>query len=277
MNDITARIREEFFDHPVITRNAYTEWFSRGEADEDQVAELLMQFSVFSNHFLTVQVKRMVNAGTLEGEACARNILLNELGVALDQRTASPEGRRFHAANAHLNWLREAGAALGLPATELGKWANGSAATHKFLDGLDRTYGSRDGNVGAGASFAIETWAAFGIGAGPELEARNFWRQLLTGLEKFNAKRAAAGAKQVPLGFFRFHFEVESAHGAGVWKELEQTRSTPGFDARRFLQGGRRALDAIHTFWQGLDESRRRAQSETESVLAAVNVAQWAL
>jgi hypothetical protein len=273
MNDLETLIRRELFDHPVITRNAYTEWFARGEADEDQVAELLMQFSVFSNHFLVVQVKRMVNAGTLEGEACARDILLNELGVAIDHRTGAAEGRTFRSANAHLNWLRECAAPLGLSPLELGKWKNGSAATHRFLDGLDRTYGSRDGNMGAGASFAIETWAAFGIGAGPELEARNFWKQLVVGLEAFNERREAAGLKPLPLGFFKFHFETESGHGAGVWKELEQIQDKPDFDARRFLKGGRQALDAIHQFWLGLDESRRRG----EDALTGVNVAQWAL
>lgn len=273
MNDLETLIRRDLFDHPVITRNAYTEWFARGEADEEQVAELLMQFSVFSNHFLVVQVKRMVNAGTLEGEACARNILLNELGVALDTHTGSAEGKTFRSMNAHLNWLRESGAALGLSPTELGKWANASESTRRFLDGLDRTYGSRDGNVGAGASFAIETWAAFGIGAGPELERRNFWKQLIVGLEKFNARRAAAGLKTVPLAFFKFHFETEAGHGAGVWKELEETRHQPGFDARKFINGGRRALDAIQTFWTGLDESRRGS----DGALTGVNVAQWAL
>lgn len=275
MNDFNAFkqvLRRELFEHPVITDNRFTAWFAEGEASEQDVAELILQFSVFSNHFLVAQVKRMVNAGTLEGERCARAILVNECGVALG-RDGSPEGRSFSSGNAHLNWLREAGAALGLEPAALGRWESGSDATHRFLDGLDRTYGSRDGMVGAGASFAIETWAAFGIGAGPELEARNFWKQLIRGLEAFNRRRLAADATPVPLHFFKFHFETESGHGANVWRELEETFGQPGFDARRFLRGGRQALDAIETFWKGLDASRRRPAD----VLAGINVAQWAV
>ena len=270
---LKADLRRRFFEHPVITSNRYTGWFAGGEATEEDVADLVLQFSVFSNHFLVAQVKRMVNAGTLEGERCARNILVSECGVAMDRVSGSPEGKTFASGNAHLNWLRDAGAAVGLSPTELGKWANGSEATHRFLDGLDRTYGSRDGMIGAGASFAIETWAAFGIGAGPELEARNFWRQLIVGLEAFNRRRARSGAAPMPLHFFKFHFEVEAGHGANVWQELDETFAQPGFDARKFLRGGRQALDAIETFWTGLDGARRRPAD----ALQGVNVAQWAL
>ncbi len=250
----------ELFTHPVITDNPYTAWFSRGGADEKQVAELLVQFSVFSNHFLILQVKRMVNAGTLEGERCARNILMNECGVGLDPRTGSVEGRTFSTGNAHLNWLRQAGAALGLEAMQLGRWEAGSRATHQFLEGLDKTYGSHDGMVGAGASFAIETWAASGLGAGSELEAGNFWRQLIRGLEIFNGGREEKGLKPVPLGFFKYHAEIESGHGANVWRELEQTCGHASFDARRFLDGRRKALDAIAVFWHGLDAHRREGR-----------------
>lgn len=277
MNDLEAFksvVREQLFTHPVITANPFTSWFARGEADEDQVADLLIQFSVFSNHFLVLQVKRMVNAGTLEGERCARNILMNECGVGLDPRTGSVEGRAFATGNAHLNWLREAGAAIGLEPMELGRWSQGSEATHRFLNGLDRTYGSRDAMTGAGASFAIECWAASGLGGGERLEAGNFWRQLIRGLEAVNRRRAAEGLDGIPLGFFKFHAEVEAGHAVNVWRELEETFAAPGFDAKRFLRGGRKALDAIEVFWRGLDESRR---ARGRDALAGVNVAQWAL
>lgn len=267
-------VRRELFTHPVITDNPYTAWFSRGGADDEQVADLLVQFSVFSNHFLVLQVKRMVNAGTLEGERCARNILMNECGVGLDPRTGSVEGRTFATGNAHLNWLREAGAVLGLEPMQLGRWDVGSAATHRFLTGLDKTYGSHDAMIGAGASFAIETWAASGLGGGAKLEAGNFWRQLIRGLEIVNRRRGDEGLEAIPLGFFKFHAEIEAGHGVNVWRELEETFAQPGFDARRFLRGGRKALDAIETFWLGLDAQRR---SGGWDALAGVNVAQWAL
>src|SRR5579883_1094600 len=137
-------IERELLSHPVVRENPFTSWFKRGEAGEEQVRDLVMQFSVFSNHFLVVQAKRMVFARTEEGERCARNILMNECGVALDRGTGSPEGRSFASANAHISWLRDLGAALGMPPRELGRWENGSAATRSFLRGLDATYGSRD-------------------------------------------------------------------------------------------------------------------------------------
>jgi len=277
MNDLEAFksvVRKELFTHPVITDNRFTSWFARGEADEDQVADLLVQFSVFSNHFLVLQVKRMVNAGTLEGERCARNILMNECGVGLDPRTGSVEGRTFATGNAHLNWLRDAGAAVGLEPTRLGRWEAGSGATHRFLRGLDATYGSHDAMIGAGASFAIECWAASGLGGGPRLEAGNFWRQLIRGLEAVNFRRSSEGLEAIPLGFFKFHAEIEAGHAVNVWRELEETFASPGFNAKRFLRGGKKALDAIEVFWRGLDASRR---ANGLDALAGVNVAQWAL
>src|SRR5262249_42542410 len=133
-------------------------------------------------------------------------------------------GRTFSTRNAHINWLREVGKALGLDPRAFGRWDTGSDATHAFLDGLDRTYGSRDGVVGAGASFAIETWAASGIGEGAERESCNFWKELIAGLEAFNRReRAAKGLRPLPLGFFRWHFELEGGHGASVWRELDES------------------------------------------------------
>lgn len=274
-----ASIERGLLRHPVILANPYTSWFAQGEATTEQVRDLLVQFSVFSNHFLVVQAMRLANASTLEGERCARNILMNECGVALDPRTGEVEGRTFATANAHLNWLREAGKALGLGPMELGRWKKGSRATRAFLKGLERTYGSRDGQVGAGASFAIENWAAFGIGRDPEEEKRNFWKQLITGLEGFNrGQRLAQNLAPLPLGFFKFHFQIEAGHGANVWRELEETFQRPGFDARKFLNGGCKALDAIHSFWLGLDAARQDLGEDAGGAwLSEINVAQWAL
>ncbi len=260
------RLTDEIFSHPVIRRNAYTRWFSEGRASAAQVRDLIEQFAVFSNHFLIMQVKRMVNADTLEGEKLARFILVNEVGVGLDVKSGSAEGKTFRSENAHLNWLRQIGGELGLDPTRMGKWNTGTPATHAFLNGLDRTYGSTDGRVGAGASFAIETWAAFGIGETPELERMNFWRQLIDGVEGFNKNvRLPEGKKPLPLGFFQYHFELETGHGASVWRELEETFDGPGFDPEVFLKAGKEALEAIQTFWLGLDATRKRLAAEPQA------------
>lgn len=277
------QISRELLRHPVIRENPFTAWFEKGLADHDQVLDLIVQFSVFSNHFLVAQVKRMVFSDTEEGERCARNILMSECGVGLDARTGSVEGRTFSTASAHINWLRECGAVLGLSPMDLGRWHKASASTKAFLRALEATYGSPDSDIGEGASFAIESWAAFGIGH-PELERKNFWKQLIVGLEKHNEVRAAEGLKEIPLGFFKYHFALESGHGANVWTELEASLERPGFSRAKFLRGGKKALDAIHRFWLGLDESRRLLDARRalrdradSSAMAGIDVRQWAV
>lgn len=253
------KIKKEFFQHPVIVNNPYTKWFKQGNASTEQVKDLILQFSVFSNHFIVVQAKRMVNATTLEGEESARAILLNECGVGMNVKTGSIEGQRFTNSNAHINWLRKIADVLDIDSKKIGRWETGTKATHKFLEGLDQTYGSHDGQIGSGASFAIETWAAYGIGGTKEEELNNFWRELITGLEGYNKKhRLIKNLPPLPAGFFQYHFETEAGHGANVWKELEETFEQKDFDEEKYMKAGKIALESIYTFWLGLDETRKR-------------------
>lgn len=265
MKDFSAlkkRIKKDFFEHPVIVCNPYTKWFKQGLANTPQMRDLVIQFSVFSNHFLVVQTKRMVNATTIEGEETARAILLNECGVGMDVQTGSIEGKRFATTNAHINWLRKMAEVLEIDQKTIGRWEVGTKETHDFLEGLDKTYGSRDGVVGAGASFAIETWAAFGIGLSEEAESNNFWKELITGTEGYNKKhRISKNLVPVPLGFFQYHFETEAGHGVNVWHELEETYNEKDFDEEKYISAGKIALESIYTFWLGLDEARKKTQS----------------
>ena len=41
------RVEREIYAHEVIHRNPYTKWFKQGEANTDQLKDLVMQFSVF--------------------------------------------------------------------------------------------------------------------------------------------------------------------------------------------------------------------------------------
>ena len=86
-----ASLREELtaevFAHEVIQQNPYTKWFKLGEANTAQVIDLVVQFSVFSNHFIPLEAKRMVNAATEEEEKEARAILGSEIGVSIDATT----------------------------------------------------------------------------------------------------------------------------------------------------------------------------------------------
>lgn len=253
------RIEKDFFEHPVIVCNPYTKWFKQGTANTPQMKDLVIQFSVFSNHFLVVQTKRMVTATTIEGEETARAILLNECGVGMDVKTGSIEGKRFATNNAHLNWLRKMAEVLEIDQKMIGRWEVGTKETHDFLEGLDKTYGSRDGIIGSGASFAIETWAAFGIGQGEELESNNFWKELIVGTEGYNKKhRTPKNLPPVPLGFFQYHFETEAGHGVNVWHELEETYNEKDFDEEKYISAGKIALESIYTFWLGLDKARKK-------------------
>lgn len=253
------KIEKDFFNHPVIINNPYTKWFKQGQANTEQIKDLILQFSVFSNHFIVVQAKRMVNASTLEGEESARAILLNECGVGMDVKSGSIEGKKFTTSNAHINWLRKVARMLDIDQRSVGRWEIGTKATHDFLNGLDSTYGSYDGLVGSGASFAIETWAAWGIGHGEKEESNNFWRELVVGLEGYNKKhRLPNDLIPLPTGFFQYHFETEAGHGVNVWKELEETFNREDFNEKKYIDAGKIALDSIYTFWLGLDEIRKK-------------------
>ena len=258
-----ASLREELtasvFAHEVIQSNPYTKWFKTGEANTNQVIDLVVQFSVFSNHFIPLEAKRMVNAATEEEEKEARAILGSEIGVSIDATTGNIEGHRFSHNAAHIKWLRDIGEMLGLDRNQLGKWALGSDATHTFLKLLEEVYGSPDNNIGSGASFAIESWAGYGIGKGEVLESNNFWRELIVGLEKYNqSTRKPLGLAPLNIAFFRFHFGLETGHVANVEHELAEVFMRRDFDREKWLLGATQALEAILIFWKGLDESRRK-------------------
>lgn len=238
--------------HRVIVANPYTQWFAQGEISQKNVEDLLVQFSVFSNHFLHIQCIRMVNAVRLgvEAETEAREILVSELGVKQD--------RTFAHGFAHINWLRETAKPLNLAPPKipypLGDWGLGLDTTHRFLDELENTYGSRDVSIAAGASFAIETWAGYGLKS-TVTEHYNFWKQLIVGLNNFNRRRIIP----LKLDFFEFHVEDEKKHVESVERELLETFDLPEFDMKKWQEGAFRALDAILLFWEGLDEQRKNS------------------
>src|SRR6185503_9927415 len=258
-----ASLRDELtaivFAHDVIQRNPYTQWFKLGEANTEQVIDLVLQFSVFSNHFIPLEAKRMVNAATEEEEMEARAILGSEIGVSIDAATGNIEGHRFSHSAAHIKWLRDIGEMLGLDRNVLGKWSLGSEPTHRFLKNLEDVYGSPDNNIGSGASFAIESWAGCGIGKGEVEESNNFWKELITGLDAYNTKyRKQLGLPPLNIGFFKFHLGLESGHVANVEHELAEVFVRPDFDREQWLYGASHALEAILIFWKGLDAKRRQ-------------------
>lgn len=265
------RVRAELLGHRIVVDNPYCAWFSRGEVNVDDVRHFAQQFSVFSNMFLIAQLLKTINARTLGEARQSKEILANEIGVVFrrknqesetsaERRRANPEdegdpelvntegtvdGGRYRFKAAHFEWLVRFAEPLGLGFDDLGKRRHGTASTLHFCDELARIYGNEDFNIGAGASFAVENWAAAG-----------FWKQLVAGLRSFKEK-------QVPtlhLGFFTWHDKVEDQHAEHTQAELEQLYfEEPDFDEDKFIAAGKEMLEGVAVFWDGLNQDRLAA------------------
>jgi hypothetical protein len=267
--DFLLEVDRDLMHHRVITDNAYTRWFQRGEATDAELRHFVRQFSVFSNQFLVAALQRVINAPSLREARAAKEILLNELGViyrkvggdgasagrALDEegkdREGDPElvstegtvdGGTFRFRAAHFEWLLAVGEPLGLGFDDLGKRRHGRPYTLHFCDELQRLFGHEDGMIGEGASFAVENWAAAG-----------FWQELEDGLLHVKEARLP----RLRIAFFTWHNRVEAQHAGHTMEELEGIFFDPDFSREKFFQGAREALDAIAVFWDGLEADRR--------------------
>ena len=247
-------------NHPVVVDNPYTRWFARGEATRDEVRHLTVQFSVFSHLFIEAQLRKVINAGSLDTYRAGKEILLNELGVVFrSERAAAAEGvdpalgvdrgngRRWPVP-LRCRALRVAPALRPAPRTSASPTsASGATAPWPrcyFCDELLRVYGSEDPSIAEGASFAVEHWAAAG-----------FWKELIQGLEAFKARECP----DLPLAFWTWHDKVEDQHAAHTDDELVEAFHAPGFDGERFLQGATEMLDGVKVFWDGLERDRTGA------------------
>jgi hypothetical protein len=259
-----SRADELVRNHPVVVNNVYTRCFARGEATRDEVRHLTIQFSVFSHLFVEAQLRKVINAPTLEEYRAGKEILMNELGVvfrkddgghplgpAADRETVDPElvgtegtveGSHYRHAAAHFEWLARFGQALGIPFNEMGKRRHGTASTLFFCDELLRIYGSEDPSISEGASYGVEHWAAAG-----------FWKELIQGLKAFKMRECP----ELPLGFFVWHDLVEDQHAAHTDEELREAFERPGFEEEKFLLGALQMLDGVKVFWDGLWADRQ--------------------
>jgi hypothetical protein len=261
------RVDRDLLHHRIITDNAYTRWFRAGRATDPELIHFIRQFSVFSNQFLVAALLRVINAPTLQQARSAKEILMNELGVIYrrahgeegaarvieeeskdregDPELVSTEGTvdgglfRFRAA--HFEWLLAVGETFGLGFDDLGKRRQGRPYTLQFCDELKRLFGSEDDRIAEGASFAVENWAAAG-----------FWQELEDGLLHIKTTRLP----RLKVAFFTWHNRVEAQHAGHTMEELEAVFFAPGFDHACFFLGAREVLDAIASFWDGLEKDR---------------------
>lgn len=260
-------VEDEFLNHPIVVDNRYSRWFAKGEATLPELRHFTVQFSVFSNLFLIAQLKKMLNADCLESMRAAKEILANELGVIFNNKQRSevktvdannqdqegnPElvstegtidGGTFRFGAAHFEWLLKFGKPLGLGFNDLGKRKHGTQSTLFFCDELARLYGSDDASIAAGASFAIENWAAAG-----------FWQELEDGLLQIRKTQVP----DLSIAFFAWHNRLEAQHAAHTHDELKEIFNDPNFDREKFLAGGREMLNSLAVFWNGLEDDRQK-------------------
>ncbi len=136
-----ARVDAVVHAHPVVVDNQYTRWFATGEASLDDVRHLTVQFSVFSHLFVEAQLRKVINATTLETYRSGKEILLNELGVSFNGRAdeegiateGTVDGGRFRFGGAHFEWLLRFAAPLGLEFGDIGKRRHATPATLLLL------------------------------------------------------------------------------------------------------------------------------------------------
>lgn len=252
-----AKVNDIVLNHPIVVNNEYCAWFAKGEATEEDVRDLTIQFSVFSHYFMQAQLLKVFSAQTLEQYHSGKEILMNELGVAFTKKgTSLPEdeiptegtvdGGKYKHASAHFEWLLRFAEPLGLGFNEIGKWHMGTESTHAFCNGLNTWYGNPAPCIGAGASYAVENWANHG-----------FWKQLIAGFEAYNERTG----KNLSLGFWKWHDMVEDQHAEHTQEELEEDFEEPWFNEEEYLQGARAILEDVATFWTGLNEARLARQA----------------
>ena len=254
LDQFRARVDEAVHHHPVVVDNTYTRWFANRQATIDDVRHLTVQFSVFSHLFVEAQLRKVINAPTIEAYHAGKEILMNELGVVFNGRLddegvaseGSVDGGRFKFSAAHFEWLLRFAEPLGLHFEDLGKRRNATPSTVHFCDELLRIYGSEDPSESEGASFAVENWAAAG-----------FWKELIRGLRAFRERQRL----DLPLGFWTWHDRVEDQHAAHTAEELAEVYDQPWFEEDVFVAAGTEMLDAVKVFWDGLDHDRKAARA----------------
>lgn len=256
---LLERIEREVLTHEIIQKNAFTRWFREGKFDREDLRHFLVQFSVFSNLFIEAQLKKCINAPTLQAMHASKEILMNELGVVFRKPGArgdapardvdaelvgtegTVDGGTFRFPAAHFEWLLRMNSHVGLSFEDMGKRRHGTPSTLHFCDELTRLYGSEDPHVSLGASFAVENWAAAG-----------FWKELIQGLEIYKKREHSA----MPIAFFTWHDRVEDQHAAHTWTELEEDFFSFEVDSEKFVKAAREMLDGVRVFWDGLNEAR---------------------
>ena len=260
-----SKVNQEFLSHPVICDNSYTKWFSGAELNDAQVKHFIIQFSVFFNQFLVAQLQKMINADTVTQMREIRGVLANELGVLFNDKSfklsghkknsvsenenvrslnSSIEGGHFHFKAGHFELILRMAENIGLDYRLLGKRKKGKSTTLSCCDEIVCLYGSEDYPTSMAAAYAFESWAAAG-----------YSDQLLVGLNRYKTINQKS---HFPLAFFSWHSQLEITQGRILQENLEAYYFNTDVDEEAFIAVGHKTLDAMATFWNGLNDERKK-------------------
>lgn len=225
--DILQKLRIQVIGHPIVSNNIYLKRFAEG-VTYPQARHELQQFSIFAHRFDIAQGQLVVEAPTLEAYWERLHILLNEKGCAYKHGFEGDLAGTWNPKHVHFGWLLNMAEGLGLDFTQVGKISLATAGTRAFVDATFKYYASPDPNVQAGASMAIENWAA------------NFlWTPWLSGMRKLNATLT----EKVNLGYLAYHEQEEQHHSQATIDELLENFLHDWFDADTFLQSATAILN----------------------------------
>lgn len=221
--------------HPIIAGNHYLERFSQG-VTLAQARHELQQFSVFGLQFDVAQAKLVANAPTLEAYNERLKVLLNEKGIPYKDGFEGELTGKWSPATVHFSWMLNTARGLGLQFEDLGKIWIGLPGTVAFVDATFRTYASTDANVAAGATFAIENWAANAL-----------WTPWIRGMKKLNQTLP----QPANLGYLTFHEAQEVHHSQATLDELLEDFLEPWFDAGTYLRGAETLLtEGVQAYYE---------------------------
>jgi hypothetical protein len=214
-------IRTQIIGHPIVSNNVYLRRFGKGVTFL-QARHEIQQFSIFAHRFDVAQGLLVVEAPTREAYWERLKILLNEKGCAYRNGFDGDLAGTWNPKHVHFGWLLNMAEGLGLEFEEVGKISFATLGTKAFVDATFKYYASSDPNIQAGASMAIENWAA------------NFlWTPWLSGMRKLNATLT----RKINLGYLSYHEKEEQHHSQATIDELLQNFTQDWFDADSFLQG----------------------------------------
>ncbi|OGZ11815.1 MAG: hypothetical protein A3D67_02190 [Candidatus Lloydbacteria bacterium RIFCSPHIGHO2_02_FULL_51_22] len=223
--------REQFLKdigaHPAIVQNPYTSALKEGVVGRTEIADFLVQFSIFADVFLP-----RIYDGYMTEQALQDFLTqgLAEIASAVPIETMKVRNR-----------------ALATRATE--------HAVHMLERPLSR---SASQWRSAGARAALWTWLCHegrsGDGYG------NVWHELLLGFQKSNSW--LGGVPSLPTGFFGANLMIARCAGKQCLAQVNKPSLTGGsHDEWTFRHNAHLALNAVHLFWTDLQTRRERIKA----------------